>query len=457
MTDRAMTDRVITDPAKTDPAMTAGAAPTPGAPHSGRLHYGWIVVGVTFAVLLVGAGIRATPGIMIVPWEHEFGWSAATISGAIALNIFLYGMIGPFAVAIIERFGLRRSVCGALLVLAAGTSATAFMSATWQMTLLWGLVVGSGSGMVATVLGATVAGRWFVRRRGLVLGLLTASSATGQLVFLPFLASLSAAQGWRAVSVAVAAAALAMVPLVAWLMRDRPSDLGLPRYGEATVVAPAPSAVNPAVRALRGLRTGLASRDFWLLGGTFFVCGASTNGLVGTHLIPACFDHGIPEVTAAGLLALMGLCDLVGTTASGWLTDRFDSRKLLAWYYGLRGLSLIFLPYAFDISFYGLPLFAVFYGLDWIATVPPTVHLAGKAFGEENAALMFGWIAAAHQVGAAAAAWAAGVARTGLGDYSAAFVSAGLLCLVAALMALFVGRDAGEPAVPAVEPGLGRA
>ena len=332
-----------------------------------------------------------------------------------------------------------------LLMLAIGTAATSLMTAPWQMVLLWGLVVGSGSGMVANVLGATVAGRWFAKRRGLVLGLLTASSATGQLVFLPMLASIAVGQGWRSVSLVVAGATLALIPLAALFLRDRPADLGLPRYGEDAVTPTPVLTENPAVRALRGLRIGLRSRDFWLLAGTFFICGASTNGLIGTHLIPACIDHGIAEVTAAGLLALMGICDLIGTTASGWLTDRFDSRKLLAWYYGLRGLSLIFLPYSFDYSFYGLSLFAVFYGLDWIATVPPTVQLAGKSFGEENAALMFGWIAAAHQIGAASAAWLAGMVRTESGTYLGAFVSAGLLCLVAALMAAFVGRKPSEP------------
>ncbi|MDF2597939.1 MAG: major facilitator superfamily 1 [Methylobacterium brachiatum] len=425
------------------PVETLPAPPVP------RLHYAWIVVAVTFLVLLIGAGVRATPSILIVPWEREFGWTAATISVGIALNIFLYGMIGPFAVAIIERFGLRASVCGSLFVLAVGTAATSLMTAPWQMVLLWGIVVGSGSGMVANVLGATVAGRWFGKRRGLVVGLLTASSATGQLIFLPALASLAVGQGWRSVSLLVAGVTLALIPVAALLLRDRPADLGLPRYGETTVT-PAPTFTeNPAIRALRGLRTGLRSKDFWLLSGTFFICGASTNGLIGTHLIPACIDHGIAEVTAAGLLAVMGICDLIGTTASGWLTDRFDSRKLLAWYYGLRGLSLIFLPYSFDLSFYGLSLFAVFYGLDWIATVPPTVQLAGKSFGEENAALMFGWIAASHQIGAASAAWLAGMVRTDTGSYLGAFVSAGLLCLVAALMAGFVGRN---PRAPALHP-----
>lgn len=413
------------------------------------LYYGWIVAAATFLVLLVGAGVRATPSILIVPWEHEFGWSTATISVAIALNIFLYGMIGPFAVAVIERFGLRRSVCGALLVLAAGVALTSLMKTAWEMTMLWGLVVGSGTGMVSTVLGATVANRWFTRNRGLVLGVLTASSATGQLIFLPILASFAVAFGWRSVSLTVALAALLLVPLVALLMRDRPSDLGLPRYGDSEIDYGEKTGRNPAIRALSALAAGVRSRDFWLLSGTFFICGASTNGLIGTHLIPACIDHGIPEVAAAGLLAMMGFCDLIGTTASGWLTDRIDSRKLLVWYYGLRGLSLLYLPYSFHFTFYGLSLFAVFYGLDWIATVPPTVRLAGKAFGRENAALMFGWIAAAHQIGAAFAAWLAGLLRTNTGDYFSAFFSAGLLCLLASVLASFIGFGGDRASVAA--------
>lgn len=424
--------------------MSALSEVAPGAPPAApRLYYGWVVAALTFVILLVGAGVRATPSILINPLEREFGWSVATISGAVAVNIFLYGMIGPFAVALMERFGVRLAVAGSLLTLGIGVAATTLMQSSWQMTLLWGLVVGTGTGMVANVLGATVANRWFVKHRGLVMGVLTASSATGQLVFLPVLAKLAVEHGWRAVTLTVAAAALVLVPLAALVLRDRPADLGLPRLGE-TEVAPVPRSVrNPALRALTALRDASRSGDFWLLAGSFFVCGASTNGLIGTHLIPACIDHGIPEVRAAGLLALMGFCDLIGTTCSGWLTDRYDSRKLLAWYYGLRGLSLIFLPFSFDFSFYGLSLFAVFYGLDWIATVPPTVRLAGKAFGEENAALMFGWIAAAHQMGAASAAWLAGLVRASSGTYQQAFVSAGLLCLVAVVMVLFIGRTSG--------------
>jgi sugar phosphate permease len=302
-------------------------------------------------------------------------------------------------------------------------------------------VVGSGTGMVALVLGATVANRWFLQRRGLVMGLLTASSATGQLAFLPVLAWLAQNHGWRSVSYTAAGAALVLIPAVAFLMRDRPSDIGLAPYGGTRLEMALHAGQNPAMRALRALRTGLASRDFWLLGGSFFVCGASTNGLIGTHLIPACVDHGIPEVRAAGLLAMMGVFDFIGTTGSGWLTDRVDSRWLLFWYYGLRGVSLMFLPFSFQFSFYGLSLFAVFYGLDWIATVPPTLRLSEKVFGRDNAALMFGWIAAAHQMGAAMAAWVAGTLRTDTGSYLSAFVSAGALCLVAAVMVIFVGRE----------------
>src|SRR5580692_8666950 len=421
--------------------------------NTSKIHYAWVVAGVTFLILLLGAGVRATPSILLVPLEREFGWSAATISAAIAVNIFLFGMIGPFAVAVMERFGLRRTVSFSLVILSLGVALTSLMRAPWQMMALWGFLVGSGTGMIAMVLGATVAERWFVQNRGLVLGILTASSATGQLIFLPLLATLSVNFGWRAVSLTVALIALVMAPIAALLLRNRPSDIGLPRYGENDLQRVERRSENPARRALSALRRGIRSRDFWLLAGTFFICGASTNGLIGTHLIPACVDRGIPEVGAANLLAVIGVFDLVGTTVSGWLTDRFDSRKLLSWYYALRGLSLIFLPVAFNFNFYGLSIYAVFYGLDWVATVPPTVRLAGNVFGEENAALMFGWIAAAHQIGAAAVAWLAGILRTQTGDYSTAFLSAGLLCLLAAVLAVFIG--AGSKRTVLAEPILG--
>jgi len=406
---------------------------------TGRVHYAWVVAAVTFGVLLIAAGIRSTPAVLMVPLEQEFGWSRATISFAVALNIFLYGLAGPFAAAILERFGLRRTIVVSLAVITLGVAATPLMRESWQLILLWGLVVGSGTGVTALVLGATVAARWFSARRGLVMGVLTASTATGQLVFLPLLAHLSDTYGWRAVSLTIAGVSAAMILPVALLMRDRPSDLGIPPYGASAMVARAPALPNPVRRALGALREAARVRNFWLLSGSFFICGASTNGLIGTHLIPACVDHGIPEVTAAGLLAAMGVFDFFGTSFSGWLSDRCDNRMLLAWYYGLRGISLIFLPFAFHASFWGLSAFAVFYGLDWIATVPPTVRLTAQTFGEEGVAVYFGWIAATHQLGAAFAAWAAGALRVETGDYTSAFMSAGALCVVASVMVAFIG------------------
>jgi sugar phosphate permease len=352
-----------------------------------------------------------------------------------------------------ERFGLRLAVGGALLLLSATLALTVLITTPWQLRLLWGVGVGLGSGMVALVLGATVAERWFIRHRGLVLGLLTASSATGQLVFLPLLAVLTTRYGWHASALVLAWVALILAPVAILLFRDRPADLGLAPVGGSEVERRITHTRNPAARALAALREGFRHRDFWLLAGSFFVCGASTNGLIGTHLIPACGDHGIPQVRAAGLLAVMGLFDLVGTTGSGWLTDRVDSRKLLAWYYGLRGLSLIYLPFSFDHAVFGLPLFAMFYGLDWIATVPPTVALARSVFGRENAPLMFGWIAASHQIGAGLAAWLAGVVRTDSGSYLGAFIGAGLLCMLAAGMVLRIGVGRTRPLLTAQAQG----
>ncbi len=412
-----------------------------------RLHYGWYVFAATFAVLLVAAAVRATPGVVIVPLEHEFGWSRATISGAISVNLLLYGLMGPFTAALVERFGLRRTAALAMAILAVALLLATGMRHAWQLVLLWGLLVGAGSGMAATVLAAVVVTRWFHTRRGLVMGALTASTATGQLLFLPLLARLTEDSGWRSAIRLVAGAALVLAPLALGVLRESPESVGLLPYGATAPVPPAPRRGNPIAVAFSTLGRAARRRDFWLLAGTFFVCGASTNGLVGTHLIPACLDHGIPEVRAAGLLAVMGMFDLVGTTGSGWLTDRWDSRRLLFAYYALRGLSLIFLPDALHHAGAGLNVFSVFYGLDWIATVPPTVKLATDAFGKDDAPIVYGWVFAAHQVGAGIAALGAGIIRTSLGDYRLAFVTSGMLCLFAALLALAIGRSARRPAL----------
>lgn len=419
----------------------------------GGLHYAWIVAALTFLVLLATAGVRATPSVLIVPLEREFGWSRATISLAISVNLVLYGLIGPFAAALMERLGVRRTMLCSLATVATGVALTPWMTRSWELVLLWGVVVGCGTGMTALVLGATVVNRWFAERRGLVLGVLTASTATGQLVFLPMLATVVTRLGWRPAAYVVAGVAIAVIPLIALLMRDRPSDVGLLPYGAAPDATEAPRlAGNPLLAALQALRDGLRSRDFWLLAASFYVCGASTNGLIGTHLIPACLDYGIPEVQAAGLLAAMGIFDLLGTTASGWLSDRCDNRVLLCWYYGLRGLALVYLPYGLADSSWGLPIFAVVYGLDWIATVPPTVRLTADSFGKARASIMFGWIVAAHQLGAATAALGAGTIRSWMGDYQRAFLLSGGLCLITAAFVLQIGRT--SPATQTAEDEL---
>ncbi len=407
-----------------------------------KFHYGWVVVGVTFLTLLIGAGVRSAPGVLMVPLENEFGWSRATISFAIAVSLVLYGLIGPFAASFMERFGLRRTMLTALALLAVGVSLTTLMRQSWQLVLLWGVVVGAGAGIIANVLGAVVATRWFTTRRGLVIGVLTGSAAAGQLIFLPSFAAITGVFGWRPMVLLTAAIALAIMPVVWLLMRERPEDLGLAPYGETggPKAAPRAAAGNPVMLSLRTLAEAARSRAFWLLAGSFFCCGASTNGLIGTHLIPACLDHGIAEEASAGLLAAMGIFNIAGTTGSGWLSDRVDNRVLLAVYYGLRGLSLIYLPFSF-VSFYGLGLFAIFYGLDWIATVPPTVRLAVSSFGKDKAGIIYGWIFAAHQIGSATAAYFAGLMRADLGTYLQAFISSGLLCFGAALMVLFIGVD----------------
>ncbi len=421
-----------------------GAAPK-------KLHYAWIAAGVTFVTLLAAAGARATPGVILLPLGNEFQWSRAKVSSIVSINIFLYGLIGPFAAALYQRFGLRRTMVAAMLLLSAGYGLSTAATHYWQFVLLWGFVVGAGSGLAATVLGAAVANRWFTERRGLVMGVLTASTATGQLVFLPALASAVKTQNnWRAAPGIVTAATLLVAPVIWFFMRDDPRDVGLRPFGESgapDVAKPASAAGNPAKRAVTVLLEAVRVRDFWLLAGSFFVCGASTNGLIGTHLVSAAFDCGIPEVRAASLLAMMGLFDLVGTTASGWLSDRYNTRYLLFIYYGLRGLSLMFLPQALLGPVAGLGVFAVFYGLDWIATVPPTVRLTGEVFGREKASIVFGWIAASHQVGAAFAALMAGVVRAQVGNYAWAFIGAGALCVIAAVMVLPIAKT--RPALAA--------
>ncbi|MFF3245438.1 MFS transporter [Streptomyces sp. NPDC002870] len=405
-----------------------------------RIHRAWFVAVVTFVTIIGAAAFASLPGLLIEPLHEEFDWSRGTIGFAVSVNLALYGLTAPFAAALMDRFGIRRVVAVALTVIAVGSGLTVFMTTSWQLVLYWGILVGLGSGSMALAFAATVTNRWFVQRRGLVTGILTAAGASGQLVFLPLLSWLVENHGWRPASITVALSALAVVPFVWLLLRDHPADVGIAAYGAEGFTPkpdPVPGAARRAVRVLfKAARTG----PFWLLAGTFAICGASTNGLVKTHFVPAAHDHGMPITAAASLLAVIGVFDVVGTIASGWFTDRFEARRLLAVYYALRGISLLFLPMLLAPSVHPPMLFfIVFYGLDWVATVPPTIALCREHYGEDSA-IVFGWVLASHQVGAAIIAFGGGVARDVFGSYDVVWYASGALCAVAALMALVIRR-----------------
>ncbi len=406
------------------------------------LHWAWVMAAVSFVAILGAAGFRSVPGVMMNPLHHEFGWSHGVVGLAMSVNMTLFGLTAPFAAALMDRFGVRPVLASALLLIATGSAASVLMTASWQLVLLWGVLVGVGTGAISMGFVATVAVRWFEQRRGLVTGVLTAASATGQLIFLPVVAEVTTRYGWRWASLIVAAAALAVVPPVLLFMRNYPADKGLLPYGATTTEAPQAVPASSFRAAFDGLLIGARVPAFWLLAGSFAICGMTTNGLIGTHFIPAANDHGMPTTVAAGLLATVGVLDVAGTIFSGWLTDRVDPRLLLVVYYLGRGLSLLALPAL--LSPHAQPgtwVFIIFYGLDWVATVPPTIVLCREYFGTRSP-VVFGWVFAAHQVGAAVAAFGAGRLRDLNGSYDLAFYLAAGLCTVAALLCWLVRRPA---------------
>ncbi|AOY70209.1 MFS transporter [Arthrobacter sp. TES] len=427
-----------------------------------RLHPAWIVAAVAFLALVGAAGFRAAPGVLMVPLQQEFGWSTTVLSLAVSINLVLFGLTAPFAAALMERFGIRKVTAIALCLIGLGSALTVFVNQSWQILLTWGLLIGLGTGSMALVFAATIANTWFARSRGLVIGILTAGSAAGQLVFLPFIALLAQDPGWRGASLLIAAGALAVVPLVLRWLRNSPADVGVLPYGaeqesaESTTPVPAPAASaavpvdspNAAVRALQVLKRASKVRTFWALAAGFAICGATTNGLIGTHFIPSAHDHGMPETTAAGLLAVVGIFDIVGTIASGWLTDRFNPRVLLAVYYQFRGIGLLVLPLLLGSTVEpSMIIFVVVYGLDWVATVPPTAAICRQVFGADGS-VVFGWVFAAHQLGAAVAALLAGYIRDATGHYNYAWLGAAAMCTVAAVISATIRKDAArkEPA-----------
>jgi predicted MFS family arabinose efflux permease len=402
------------------------------------IHPAWIVAGITFATLFATSGFRSAPSVLILPLEKDFGWQRDVISLAVAINVLLYGLTAPFAAALMERFTVRKVVMAALATVGSGALLTIWMNQSWHLMLLWGVIVGVGTGSMALVFAATIANRWFVKKRGLVIGILTAASASGQLVFLPGLSKLAEDPGWRASSLVIALGAYLMVPLIYFFLKEDPQSANTTAYGaESSWQPPVLEKGNAAKIAVKALKDASKVRNFWYLVGSFFVCGLSTSGLIGTHFIPAAHDHGMPQVVAASLLALIGVFDVIGTIFSGYLTDRIDPRKLLFFYYLLRGLSLFLLPSILFSSLHPSTLvFIIFYGLDWVATVPPTVVLCRQVLGPEKGALIYGWVFAAHQIGGALAAYGAAIMRIKFGDYAAAFYVTGVLCVITSYFVL---------------------
>ena len=391
-----------------------------------RFHPAWMAAAVTFLTLVANAGFRSAPSVLIIPLQDAFGWSRDAISLAVSVNVLLFGLTAPFAAALMDRFGIRKVVMCAETVVGLGALATIFIQKPWHLVFLWGVIVGIGTGAMALVFAATVANRWFVKRKGLVIGGLTAASATGQLIFLPGLSWLAVNHGWKSVSIVVGSASLIMVPIIFLFLKESPKAIGLNPYGaDENYEHPPLIQTNAAKLAIDTLKESLPKRDFWYLVGSFFVCGLSTSGLIGTHLIAAGHDHGMSEVVAAGLLAMIGVFDVIGTICSGWLTDRVDPRKLLFFYYFLRGVSLFLLPSILFASVHPSTLvFVIFYGLDWVATVPPTIVLCRTVLGPNRGTVVYGWVFAAHQIGGGIAAYGAALARVKFGDYSLAFYTA---------------------------------
>lgn len=463
-----MTAPDVTGTPAASASVPTGKRPTgtkPGRRPSRRLHPAWIVAAVAFLALVGAAGFRAAPGVLMVPLQQEFGWSTTVLSLAVSINLVLFGLTAPFAAALMERFGIRKVTALALCLIGLGSALTVLVNQSWQILLTWGVLIGLGTGSMALVFAATIANTWFAKSRGLVIGILTAGSAAGQLVFLPFIAALAQNPGWRGASLLIAAGALAVVPLVLRWLRNSPADVGVLPYGaEAPDASPAgsktttpgvavastasaaakPDSANAAVRALQVLKRASKVRTFWALASGFAICGATTNGLIGTHFIPSAHDHGMPETTAAGLLAVVGIFDIVGTIASGWLTDRFNPKVLLAVYYQFRGIGLLVLPLLLGSSVEpSMIIFVVVYGLDWVATVPPTAAICRSVFGADGS-VVFGWVFAAHQLGAAAAALAAGFIRDATGHYNYAWLGAAAMCTVAAVISATIRKDAAR-------------
>ncbi|WP_445477884.1 MFS transporter [Lysinibacillus irui] len=409
-----------------------------------RVHYSWFILIVTFFSIIVAGITLSSSGVFINPLEKEFQWERSTIALAFAVSLFLYGISGPFMAALLEVIGLKKMMLSAMATLIVGVTLTFLMNQSWQLIVIWGGIIGLGASLFLTVLSPYVANHWFVKRRGLAVGILTASTATGQLILLPVLAMIIEHYSWRWAMGLILLLSTLMFTLIAIFIKNKPQDVGLNPYGQEEFIEEqsVQQRKNPIHIAFNGLLEAVKVKAFWLLAGSFFICGLSTSGLIGTHFVSYCISFGVPLVTAASLLSFMGVFNLLGTTASGWLSDRFDNRWLLFWYYLLRGASLLLLPYALSQgSVVLLTIFTIFYGLDWIATVPPTISITRQIFGMQKSSIIYGWIFASHQAGAAVAAYGGGLIYQFFNSYTWAFFLAGIFCAMASLFVIIIKKQ----------------
>jgi sugar phosphate permease len=412
------------------------------------IHYGWLMAGLVFLAGLCESAAMSVPSVLLTPMSNDLGWSISELAGPLGLRVALFGLVAPFAGGLILLYGPRAVLVASAALLIAGLVLVITMKAKWELWLGLGVLMGLAPGLTAIAMAATIATRWFTAQRGLVLGILSAASATGQLIFLPPAAWITETYGWRAALLPFVLLNGALAVLFILFSRDRPADVGLPPFGEDTVLPgpPEPSG-NVFAVSFDALLSASGSLLFWVVTFAFFICGVSSIGLM-PHFVTFCGDFGVSPIFSASMLAAIGVFDFIGTIGSGWLSDRFDNRWLLACYYGFRGLSLIWLPFS-GFSLFGLSMFAMLFGLDFVATVPPSVRLTAQEFGRERAPVVFGWCFAAHQLGAGAMAFAAGLSRDALATYIPAFLAAGALCIVAAMSFYLLRNRPGEAVLAA--------
>lgn len=413
-----------------------------------KLHFAWVVLGALVVVMLLASGLRAVFGVFIKPLEATFGWDRASLSGAAAVSLLLLGAAGPVVGWLADRWGPRRVILLSTIVLGVGTLLSSRVTALWQLYLTAGVLMGLGAGGVGMSTGAALAARWFEGRRGLVMGLVGGAMSAGQLAIVPLAVWLTLSYGWRQSFLYLGVLLLVIgVPVTLLLVHDDPRERGLKAYGAGHAAAAGAMPAPPEGRTR--VAEAMQVPAFWLLAATFFICGYTSNGLVLTHLVPHAAEHGFSEMHAAQALGVMGAMNILGTVASGWICDRFGRKGPLAFYYGVRGVSLLFLLYVWNVP--SLHIFAAIFGLNYISTVPPTTTLTANIFGRYSVGSLSGWIFFSHQVGSALGAAMGGWVFQATGSYSWAFISAAMLAFLAVPLALAI-KEAPVVRTPRATP-----